>query len=338
MVIKVSWKRLALILVLVAAVGGAVMGYSMNSLFYNVRDVSIEEVVSDPQSFDDVHVRLHGYVANTSVYMFGPKYVLRDFDEGVEIALGHKGGSERVDLEPYVSFVFDGENYTQIRNIRVSVVGYVRYIGPVVDAPSFHLDVERVELQIDVLKGLVIEFLKTTDVPNGGWDGTVEIKEIYDHKLGGKVMVVKYTTANAGHPGFFLEAIEHHTAVITLNMRGEVVSAFCVWGSFHDGKIWDLLNQRWIQQAMISEQQAIHIGKGFLDGIGYTTGKVLLAKLEEKTPNFYWHDLAELEKPDIQGLRLCWIIRFEQAYRPGHFFEVWIDAYSGEVIGGIQCR
>ena len=52
----------------------------------------------------------------------------------------------------------------------------------------------------------------------------------------------------------------------------------------------------------------------------------------------HWHDLAELEKPNIQGLRLCWIIRFEQAYRPSHFFEVWIDSHTGEVIGGTQCR
>ena len=37
------------------------------------------------------------------------------------------------------------------------------------------------------LGSIVIEFLKTTDVPNGRWDGTVEVKEIYDHKLGGKV-------------------------------------------------------------------------------------------------------------------------------------------------------
>ena len=97
------------------------------------------------------------------------------------------------------------------------------------------------------MESIVIDFLKTTDVPNGGWDHTVEIKEIYDHKLGGKVLVVKYTTANAGHPHFFLEAIEHHTAIIRLNGRGEVVSAFCVWGNFHDGKIWDLVNQRWIE-------------------------------------------------------------------------------------------
>ncbi|MDH5690907.1 MAG: hypothetical protein OEY81_05715 [Candidatus Bathyarchaeota archaeon] len=154
-------------------------------------------------------------------------------------------------------------------------------------------EVIEVELIEAKLEKIVVEFLKTTDVPNGVWDGTVEVREVYDHKLGGKVVVVEYTTANGGHPGFFLEAFEHHIAVITLNMRGEVVSAFCVWGSFHDGKIWDLLNQRWIQQAMLSEQQAIDIGKGFLDGIGCTTGKVLSTSLEEKTANFYWHDLAK---------------------------------------------
>jgi len=188
------------------------------------------------------------------------------------------------------------------------------------------------------LQNEVVAFLETTDVSNGVWDGTVEILEIYDHKLGGKVVVVNYTTMNAVHPHFICEAIEHHTAVITLNEKGQVMSAFCVWGNFHGGRIWDLLNQRWIKQAMISEQQAIHIGKGFLDGIGYTTRKVLFTKLEGKSPNFYWHDLAELEKPDVSGLGVCWVIRFEQANRPSHFFEVWIDAYKGEVIGGTQCR
>jgi hypothetical protein len=190
----------------------------------------------------------------------------------------------------------------------------------------------------EALEKIVIEFLKTTDVSNGGWDGTVEIKEIYDHKLGGKVMVVNYTTMNAVHPHFLCEAIEHHTAIITIDDEGQVICAFCVWGSFHDGEIWDLVNKRWVQQTVMSEQQAIQIGRDFLDGIGYSPGQVLFTKLEEKTSNFYWHDLAGLEKSDIEGLRLCWIVRFEQAYRPGHFFEVWIDAYTGDVIGGTQCR
>jgi len=241
----VRWKRLAWILVVVAAVACVVIGLSMNSLFYGVRDVSIGEVVSDPQSFDGAYVRLCGYAVDTGVYMFGPKYVLRDFDDAVEIALGGKGGPKKVDLEPYVSFVLDMGNYTSIRNIRVSVIGYVRYIGPVIDAPSFYVDVEKVEPSVTELETVVAEFLKTTDVANVLWDDTVEIIEIYDHKLGGKVVVVNYTTMNAVHPHFMCEAIEHHTAVITINEKGEVVSAFCVWGSFHDGKIWDLVNQRW---------------------------------------------------------------------------------------------
>jgi hypothetical protein len=77
--------------------------------------------------------------------MFGPRYVLRDFDNDVEIALGGKGGSgNEVDLESCVSFLFDGGNYTQIRDLTVSVVGHIRYVGPVVDAPPFSLEVEKV--------------------------------------------------------------------------------------------------------------------------------------------------------------------------------------------------
>ena len=88
----------------------------------------------------------------------------------------------------------------------------------------------------------------------------------------------------------------------------------------------------------ISEQQAVHIGKHFLDGKGYKTGRVLSSELEEKDPNYYWHILFKLERPDIKGPRFCWVIRFEQAQRPGHYFEVWIDASEYFVIGGGQCR
>jgi len=144
MVVTMRWKRLAILLVAVTTVVGAVAVYYMNSLFYAPGDVPIQKVVSDPKSFDGAPVRLRGYVVDTKVYMFGPKYVLRDFDEECEIPLNGKDGPVRVDLEPYVSFIFDGRNYTQIRNIRVSVVGHVRYIGFVTDAPPFHLDAERI--------------------------------------------------------------------------------------------------------------------------------------------------------------------------------------------------
>lgn len=239
------WKGLALI-ILVTASAVATASILSYSYFCSARDSSIAEIASDPQSFNGAYVLLHGYVVETG-YMFGPKYVLRDFDQEVEIALGGKGGAGRIDLEPYVSFVFDGRNYTQIRNLRVSVVGYVHYIGLVMDAPSFYLDVRKVEPDVTELEIIVIEFLKTTDISNAGWNETVEILEIYDHRFGGTVVVVRYITMNAVHPHFMCEAIEEHVAVITLNQRGEVTSAFCVWGSFHgQDRIWDLVNQRWI--------------------------------------------------------------------------------------------
>lgn len=133
-------KRLALLLVVVA-VSVIVAGYSIKYvLIWNVR---LRDVVSNPQSFDGMHLRLGGYIVNTT-YMFGPKYVLRDFDDAVEIALDGKGGPQNLNLEPYVSFFFDG-NYTQTGNLKVSVVGYLHYIGWTIDFSSFYLDVERVE-------------------------------------------------------------------------------------------------------------------------------------------------------------------------------------------------
>jgi hypothetical protein len=87
-----------------------------------------------------------------------------------------------------------------------------------------------------------------------------------------------------------------------------------------------------------STWEVIQIGRRFLDERGYTTGRILSSILEEREPNFYWDYALKFERPDIQGLRSCWVIRFEQAERPGHWFEVWVDASEYLVIGGMQCR
>jgi len=103
-----------------------------------------------------------------------------------------------------------------------------------------------------------------------------------------------------------------------------------------------------------SEKLAIEIGRCFLDGVGRKTGKVLFIKHEEKEPNFYW-DIAlksdvewdrldvwdrmlKWDRPEIREIRPCWVIRFEQAKRPGHFYEVWLDASEYIVVGGSSCR
>ena len=242
------WQRLTFISVVVAF-SILAAGFLLYSSVYYVRDVSIKDVVSDPRTFDGVRVRLHGYVVDTSVYMFGPKYVLRNLEEKTELALGGKGGPTKVNLEPYVSFVFDGENYTRTRDINASIVGIVHYIGLVMDAPPVSLEVEEIELPIDALKTILIEFLRTTDVSKVVMNyEAIEIEEIYSHKSGGSVIIAEYTTSSAIHPYFMAEAIEHHRAVFTINENGQVESAFCVWGSFHGNGVWDLVNQKWIQK------------------------------------------------------------------------------------------
>ena len=102
-----------------------------------------------------------------------------------------------------------------------------------------------------------------------------------------------------------------------------------------------------------SEKTAIQIGRYFLDGVGRKTGKVLFIKNEEKEPNFYW-DIAlnsdvewdrldiwdrmlKWDRPEIREIRPCWVIRFEQAKRLGHFYEVWLDASEYIVVGGRSC-
>ena len=103
-----------------------------------------------------------------------------------------------------------------------------------------------------------------------------------------------------------------------------------------------------------SEIQAIEIGRLFLDGVGRKTGRVLSVQLEEKKPNFYWDVVVESDvewdrldvwdrmlkynRPELRETRPCWIIRFEQARRPGHFFEVWLDASELIVVGGSSCK
>jgi hypothetical protein len=144
-------KRLLLILFSVAVVS-VILGYCLHSVFFGLRETTIKEIISDPESFDGVRVRLHGYVIDASVYMFGPKYVLRDFENEVQIALGGKSGGETVDLEPYISFVFDGRNYTQLAKTRTQVVGHVHYLGWATDFSSFLLEVETAEAVIDIVQ------------------------------------------------------------------------------------------------------------------------------------------------------------------------------------------
>ena len=82
----------------------------------------------------------------------------------------------------------------------------------------------------------------------------------------------------------------------------------------------------------------IRIGYAFFAEEGRRVGRVLSVKQGEVTPNFVYNYSLKFERPDLVGDRLCWLVRFEQWGRPGHYIEVWIDASDHLVVGGGECR
>ena len=91
-------------------------------------------------------------------------------------------------------------------------------------------------------------------------------------------------------------------------------------------------------QSIGGRGQAIKIGSSHLLTEGIYVGRVLSVKQEEVTPNFRFNYSLKFERPDLVGDRLCWLVRFEQVERLGHYIEVWIDISENLVVGGVQCR
>ncbi|KXA97195.1 hypothetical protein AKJ39_03595 [candidate division MSBL1 archaeon SCGC-AAA259J03] len=97
----------------------------------------------------------------------------------------------------------------------------------------------------------------------------------------------------------------------------------------------------------VDEVEAAKIGRIYLEGVlskegyGPWVGDLLEAKLSEKVPNDYWYQIIVGDSGESISQKEeldCWVLRFEQAKRPGHWFEVWVDSETGDILGGTQCR
>ncbi len=89
---------------------------------------------------------------------------------------------------------------------------------------------------------------------------------------------------------------------------------------------------------IVTLEQATSTGREFLDSRNYTTGQVLSADLTILEPNDYWHGMFGIPNNAESGFQHCWRIMFEKACCPGHFYLLFINSETGEVIGGTQCR
>ena len=84
--------------------------------------------------------------------------------------------------------------------------------------------------------------------------------------------------------------------------------------------------------------QVADLGRTFLMDRGHSVGRVLSVRQDiVKAYDMYSPNL-QFVRPHISEDRLCWIVRFEQGGRPGHYIEVWIDVLELYVLGVEQCK
>ena len=83
---------------------------------------------------------------------------------------------------------------------------------------------------------------------------------------------------------------------------------------------------------------AVYMGRDFLLEHGVDVGRVLSVTAETGEPNYYWHTVFGLDRPGSSTPLSYYVVRYEQAERPGHYYEAWVSAGSLTVVGGGQCR
>ena len=92
----------------------------------------------------------------------------------------------------------------------------------------------------------------------------------------------------------------------------------------------DTLNALPFIQPFIQKCRAYIDDLNYLDVFNNTAGRISSIRLEEIPPIY--------DPPYEPSAEDCLVIQFEQANRPSHYFEVWIDANTSWIIGVADCR
>lgn len=136
--------------------------------------------------------------------------------------------------------------------------------------------------------------------------------------------------------------------ILIILIAGVMMSLHSSFMGLHE-QMSMLTNENEDLQNSLNTLPFIQVGRDYLDGLDKTSGKILSIQLEDKAP-ISWQNNTEMDNASVDEAgeilhpyvvgepRLCWVIQFEQAQRPGHFFEVWIDLSTGNIIGMQECR
>ena len=94
----------------------------------------------------------------------------------------------------------------------------------------------------------------------------------------------------------------------------------------------------------VNVNEAVDTARAFLELNEVDAGKYLSHTEEQDVPNYYWQkefqydNLANLVYHSLPISCEYIAVRFEQKHRSGHFYEVWVEIDSNEIIGGGTCR
>ena len=116
-------------------------------------DVSIPDLINNPQDYDEMTIMLNGVVVKNTGNYFGSEYQLAvfekskvfDINNAKKIAIKQQN-SDMFSMSMVISYTYDGRTYTQKENEYKPFIfrGTIHYIGEVTDAAPFYFEAEAV--------------------------------------------------------------------------------------------------------------------------------------------------------------------------------------------------
>ena len=114
-------------------------------------DVSISDLINNPQSYDKTKVLLSGVVVKNTGTFFGSRYQLALFEKSKVFDINNakkiafkQQNSDMFNMSMVVSYTYDGRTYTEKEYKIFTFRGTIHYIGEVIDDSSFYFEAEAV--------------------------------------------------------------------------------------------------------------------------------------------------------------------------------------------------
>jgi len=122
------------------------------SQFIVYKNIPLADIEKDPQIYDQKRIEVEGIIIENVGAFFGARYTLAQttptepfkIEDTKKIALNWGGGSD-INFSNYVSYIFNGADYAEVRKKRVVIEGTMIYYGDVLDAPPYYIAIDNIQ-------------------------------------------------------------------------------------------------------------------------------------------------------------------------------------------------